>query len=66
MMKDRIALDGLNPSVSHSCSNKAFSSVLTFAEMAVMTSVGICYHGLKFGLPLKNLLLSILFLRHPP
>jgi hypothetical protein len=50
-MKDRIALDGVNPSVLHNCSNSAFSAVLTFAEMAVMSSVGICYHSLKFGLP---------------
>jgi hypothetical protein len=52
-MKDGIALDGVNPSVSHSFSNKAFSSVLTFAEMAVLSSVGISYHWLKFGLPVK-------------
>jgi len=56
-----IALDAVIPSVSHSCSNKALSSVLTFAEMVVMSLVGICYHGLKFGLPVKKLLVSVIF-----
>ena len=58
MINDRIAWDGVTPFALHNSSNIAFSFVLTFAEMAVMSLVGICITLQITVYPVKKVLVS--------